>query len=257
MKVLEYGKEHPKNIVLFECTAEPWWVFEDSAKELGKSYHVYLMIADGHDESGKDFTSIEDYARDSANWLKEHNVKEIEALYGCSMGETTVVRFLFTEEIPVHKAIIDGGLTPYEYPWLLRKMILCIDVLGITLATKCLPIMKLAAPPAKWTPKGEDPKQHYARIYAFEKQHYSLKTIRNVFWSTNNYSLPSPLPSVTVPITYWYGEGEASARRNNRKKIRELFPQATFKQFDGKEHAELLLMYPEEFAKEVTAYLSN
>lgn len=25
----------------------------------------------------------------------------------------------------------------------------------------------------------------------------------------------------------------------------------------GKKHAELLLMYPEEFAKEVTAYLSN
>lgn len=46
--------------------------------------------------------------------------------------------------------------------------------------------MKLAAPPERWTPKGEDPEEHYRRISDFEKKHLSAKTIYNVFWSTNN-----------------------------------------------------------------------
>ena len=29
-------------------------------------------------------------------------------------------------------------------------------------------IMKAAMPPERWTPKGEDPQEHYRRIFAFE-----------------------------------------------------------------------------------------
>ena len=50
MKVYEFGKENTKSFVMFQCAAEPWWVFRASAEEMAKDYHVYLMIADGHDE---------------------------------------------------------------------------------------------------------------------------------------------------------------------------------------------------------------
>ena len=42
---------------MFQCAAEPWWVFKASADEMAKDYHVYLMIADGHDELGTEFAS--------------------------------------------------------------------------------------------------------------------------------------------------------------------------------------------------------
>lgn len=59
MKVYEFGKEHTKSFVMFQCAAEPWWVFKASADEMAKDYHVYLMIADGHDELGTEFASLD------------------------------------------------------------------------------------------------------------------------------------------------------------------------------------------------------
>jgi len=49
MKVYEYGSEHEKTVAMFQCAAEPGWVFIPSAEALAKDYHVFLFIADGHD----------------------------------------------------------------------------------------------------------------------------------------------------------------------------------------------------------------
>ena len=50
MKVYEYGSEHEKTVAMFQCAAEPGWVFIPSAEALAKDYHVFLFVADGHDE---------------------------------------------------------------------------------------------------------------------------------------------------------------------------------------------------------------
>lgn len=52
MKVYEFGKEHARTFVMFQCAAEPWWAFKQTAEAVATDYHVYLMIADGHDEQG-------------------------------------------------------------------------------------------------------------------------------------------------------------------------------------------------------------
>ena len=59
MKVYEFGTRHKKIFVMFQCAAEPWWVFKDSAEAMSRDYHVFLVIADGHDEMGTTFVSIE------------------------------------------------------------------------------------------------------------------------------------------------------------------------------------------------------
>ena len=68
MKVCEYGSEHEKTVAMFQCAAEPGWVFIPSAEALAKDYHVFLFIADGHDESGTTFVSIEKYVDDAASY---------------------------------------------------------------------------------------------------------------------------------------------------------------------------------------------
>ena len=69
MKIYEFGKEHTRSFAMFQCAVEPWWVFKASAEEMAKDYHVYLFIADGHDELGTEFVSLEKYV-----------------MYGVSMG---------------------------------------------------------------------------------------------------------------------------------------------------------------------------
>ena len=108
MKIYEFGMEHERTFVLFQCAAEPWWVFKASAEAMARDYHVYLVIADGHDETGTDFISLEKNVKDAADALRQKGVTRIEAMYGVSMGGASVIRFLATEDISVDRAIIDG-----------------------------------------------------------------------------------------------------------------------------------------------------
>ena len=181
MKVYEFGKEHTKLFVMFQCAVEPWWVFKASAEEMAKDYHVYLFIADGHDGLGSEFVSLEKYASDAAEYLRTHRIGRVDAMYGVSMGGAAVIRFLATEDIPVEKAIIDAGITPYPYPKLICRLISVKDWIMIMLGTRSLRMMKLACPPERWTPKGEDPEKHYRALLKFYKKHYSPRTIYNVF----------------------------------------------------------------------------
>ena len=251
MKVNEYGSEHEKTVAMFQCAAEPGWVFIPSAEALAKDYHVFLFIADGHDELGTTFVSIEKYVDDAASYLKENGICRLDLLYGVSMGGAAVIRFLATQDIIADKAIIDAGITPYPYPKPICRLIALKDWAMIMLGTKSYFFMKLAAPPERWTPKGEDPEEHYRKIFAFEKNHFSSRTIYNVFWSANNYSMPDSVPTVKTKIEYWYGEEEKRARKNNLAYTIKVFPQTVPKEFKGLAHAELVLMFPERFREEV------
>lgn len=257
MKVIEYGAENEKMIAMFQCAAEPGWAFIPSAEAMAKDYHVFLFIADGHDEMGTTFVSVEKYAEEAAAYLKDKDIRHLDCLYGVSMGGATVIRFLATQDITAAKAIIDAGITPYPYPKPVCRLIALKDWAMIMLGTKSYSFMKLAMPPERWTPKGEDPETHYRKIFEFEKNHFSSKTIYNVFWSANNYSMPKPVPYVDTAIEYWYGEEEKKARKNNLAYTIKAFPQTVPKEFKGLAHAELVLMFPERFRDEVIRFLDK
>ena len=257
MKVYEFGAEHEKSFVFFQCAAEPWWVFKASAEALAGDYHVYLFIADGHDELGTEFVSIEKNVSDSAEYLRRKGVTHVDVLYGVSMGGASAIRFLATENIRVDKAIIDAGITPYPYPRLVCRLISVWDWITMMLGTKSMTFMKLAAPPERWTPPGETAEEHYRKIFDFEKHRFSPRTIYNVFWSTNNYAMPNPVPRVDTKIEYWYGEEEKKARRNDLAYTQRAYPQTVAKEFTVLAHAELVLMFPERFCAEVTRFTSG
>ncbi|MBQ6517357.1 MAG: alpha/beta hydrolase [Anaerolineaceae bacterium] len=254
MKVYEFGEKNPRIFVMFQCAAEPWWVFKASAEAIARDFHVYLFIADGHDEQGTEFVSIEKNVKDAADFLRVRKITGIDVMYGVSMGGASTIRFLATEDIPVKKAVIDAGITPYPYLKWICRLIAVRDWVEIMLATKFYTVMKLAVPPERWTPKGEDPEAHYRKIFDFEKHHFSPKTIWNVFWSTNNYSMPDPVPKVDTEIEYWYGEEEKKARRNDIKYVRKTYPQTVVHEFKGLAHAELVLMFPERLYNEIMRF---
>ena len=255
MKVHEFGTGHEKTFAMFPCTAEPWRAFRKSAEAVAEQYHVFLFMPDGHDESGTDFVSVEKTVEDAARWLKGKGVRRLDAMYGVSMGGACVLRFLAAQDIPVEKAVVDAGITPYPYPKWICRLIALRDFLFMFPAVKSLRLMKMLAPPDRWTPEGEDPEAHYRAIFEFEKKHYSARTIYNVFWSANNYSMPDPVPRIDTRIEYWYGEEERKARKNDLAYVRGAFPQTAPKEFKGLAHAELVLMFPDRFRREIMRFL--
>ena len=85
-------------------------------------------------------------------------------------------------------------------------------------------VLEAAFPPERFTIPGHDPVKEYDAIEAYLKT-YSDRTIRNVFWSGNNYALPQMPAAGGAKITYWYGDDEKKDRRSNIRFIKRYFPQ--------------------------------
>ena len=118
------------------------------------------------------------------------------------------MHLLATEQIPVKKAVIDAGITPYPYPRWICRIIAKKDLATMSFACRNRGVMEAAMPPERWTPGGEDPTEHYDRVWAFLQDHMTDTTIYNVFWSANNYAMPDPIPELDTEMEYWYGENE-------------------------------------------------
>ena len=85
---------------------------------------------------------------------------------------------------------------------------------------------------------------------------FSDWTIRRVFWSANNYALPK-LPAKTgTKITYWYGDDEKKDRRRDIRFIRRYFPRVRIHGIPKMDHAELVMVHPEEFCRYAEKFLS-
>ena len=256
MRVLEYGKEHEKTLLFLPCTAEPEWVFTDSVQRLARDYRVMQIVYDGHGETGEDFVSVEHTVGQVTDWLRRRGITALDAAYGCSLGGACLTRLLALGEIPVGRAIIDGGITPYGFPYPLRRMRLAVDVLSFKMVAGSRSILELAFPPARYTQRGHDPVREYDAMERYLKT-YSDRTVRNIFWSGNNYALPQSPACGGSGVAYWYGAEEKRDRRGNLRFIRRYFPQIQIREIPRMAHAELVLLYPDEFVRYAEEFLNQ
>ncbi len=222
--IREYGKEHGKVLLFFPGSCEPWAEYAYSAAALAAEYHVLQVVPDGEDpEEQTDFISVEKTVDDTTAWMRKNSISCLDALYGHSYGGGMALGFLAAQDIPVKKAIIDGGTAPYEYPrWLCR--IICVrDFIMMVLARNSLAAMKIAAPPERLARDINNADREYRAIMQHLKT-CSCRTIRNIFWSANNYRVPYPAPDMDTGIPFWIGEDEWRSRYRDLKWYRKYLP---------------------------------
>ena len=117
MRICEYGQENPESIVLIHPSLVTWDYFELVVPLLEKQYHLLIPALPGYDlEDDSTFTSVEEIAAELADDLLKRGVREVKALYGCSMGGSIVLRMAADGRIKVQHYIMDGGITPYQLP---------------------------------------------------------------------------------------------------------------------------------------------
>lgn len=255
MVIREYGVEHPKTLLFFQSTAENYTDFLDAVSLLAKDFHVLLFAPDGHDESVRDdFISIEESVEEATSWLKAQNIEHLDAVYGLSMGGGMAMRMIALQEIPIDRAIIDGGVAPYTYPKWICRLIAWRDYLAMKLVYHNRKLLEVAAPPERYTPKGKDPKAVYDESFRY-LQTYSDRTIRNVFWSANNYAMPYPAPDVATQMEFWYGADEKRSRARDLKWAVRYFPRMEVREIPGMDHGEYVLIHPEEFYQTAMRFL--
>ena len=255
MQILEHGQEHERTLLFFPCTAEPVWAFADTIAQLSQRWHVFQVVYDGHQpEYPGDFTSVEQTVDEVISYLKSRSVSRLDGAYGCSMGGACLTRMLALGEMPIDRAIIDGGITPYQLLYPVRKLLLWRDIVSFKMAANSRKILEAAFPPERFTPAGHDPKKEYDAMEAYLKT-FSDRTIRNIFWSANNYALPKCPAKTGTKLTYWYGDDEKKDRRRDIRFIKRYFPKARIHGIPKMAHAELVMVHPEKFCRYAEKFL--
>ena len=114
----------------------------------------------------------------------------------------------------------------------------------------------MAYPPERWTLPGRDPVKEYDALEAYLKT-YSSRSVRNIFWSANNYALPKKPAQTPCRIIYWYGDEEKKARHGNIRFIKRYFPHARMRGIPKMEHAELVMLHPQEFYRRAMEFYTH
>ena len=247
----EFGQENPDVIVMFHPLSVWWDIFELVIPCLQRDWHLVIPAMPGHDPDrpGDDFTSVEQIADETAEWLASHGHARVRGLYGCSMGGGVVARMLADGRIGVDRVVIDAGMTPYRLPrpvtWLIGVRDWCMCEFGKYASISAL---RGVFDPGKYS---EEDLRYVKKVLSG----MSARTIWRGFYSANNYAMPRPVPKVDCPIQYWYGSEEKQARKWDIAYIRQAFPQAEFVENAGQGHAEYFTLHPEAFSRQLTQFM--
>ena len=110
MHYVEYGKENNIIILLLHGGGLSWWNYEDTAKSLQKDFHIILPILDGHAESDKPFTTIEDNAAEIIAFIDTHFGGSVFMIGGLSLGGQILLEILSQRNNICKYAIIESAL---------------------------------------------------------------------------------------------------------------------------------------------------
>lgn len=252
MTMHEFGTENKKTIVLIHPAVVMWDYFEYVIPLLQDRYRVIVPALPGYDEDAAgDFTSVEQIAAELADQLTVRGISEIACIYGCSMGGAVVARFLADERIKVRSAVMDGGITPYQLPWIVTRCIAVRDFLMIYAGK--LGGLKLLEKAFATDDYSQDDPQYIEKVLSF----ISAKTVWRTFESCNNYAMPDAICTDCLHIEYWFSEAEQRERRWDIRYIRAHFPQTVFRRFRGVGHGGLAALKPKKLASELNRVIGG
>lgn len=94
MQYKEYGKGNTDTIILLHGGGLSWWNYRSEAELLQEEYHVILPVLDGHADSGRPFTSIEDNASELISFIDENCGGGVLLIGGLSLGAQILLEIL-------------------------------------------------------------------------------------------------------------------------------------------------------------------
>jgi len=244
MTIHEFGKDNTETILLIHPSVVKWDYFEYVVPLLEKRYRLIIPALPGYDfDADSDFTSVEEIANDLNLWMKEHDIKNLRAVYGCSMGGSIALLVALGRVVKIDHCIMDGGITPYQLPWIITRFIALKDYLMMMMGRAGG--VKLLEKAFATDEYSEEDLKYVEEVL----RHCSRKTLWRTFDSCNNYKVPNPIPTMDSKLHYWYAEGEEKERKADIKYIRNKFPMTEFKVLPKMGHAGLVLLKPELFVE--------
>lgn len=247
MKVMEYGKENTDVIILLHGGGLSWWNYRDVAELLQQDYHVVIPIIDGHSESDKAFTSIEDNALEIIEYIDKNYNGSVLAIGGLSLGGQILVEILSLRCDICKIAIIESALViPMKLTYYLVKPMIEMSY-GLI---KKEWFAKLQFKSLKIN------KKLYKEYYR-DSCNITKADMISFLKANASYEIKDEFCNTQAQVYLFVGEKEAPKMIRSAYKLKEMIPDSVLEIKKKMYHGEYSINYAKEYAEKVISIIEN
>lgn len=239
MVIKEFGKENEKVIILLHGGGLSWWSFKDVAMLLKAEYHIIIPILNGHSDSDKEFTSIEDNAQEIISFINQNYGGKIFMMAGLSLGGQILLEILSNQPDICSYAIVESALVyPMKATYKLIEPTykLCYNLIKKRWFSK-LQFNSLKI------------KKDLFEAYYNDTCKISKVDLIAMLKSNSDYSLNHNIRNSNANVMVIAGDKERKIMINSAKKIHQSIPNSELKLLKGYTHGELSINRAEEYVR--------
>lgn len=233
MRVVEYGEHNKDTIILLHGGGLSWWNYRDVANILKNDYHVILPILDGHANSDRDFTSIEDNADEVIEYIDNNYRGKVKLIGGLSLGGQILLDILSKRNSICDYAIIESALV---YPMkLTNRLVEPFTKLSYFLISK------------EWFSKLQFKNLRINKTLFYDYYNDSSKITKNnliaILKANTNYNLKD-IQNNKAKSLIVVGNKEKAIMRDSARKIHSMLSNSELEIIDKYYHGEFSINHP-------------
>ena len=247
MRYVEYGKENNNIIILLHGGGLSWWNYEEVVKSLQNDYHIILPILDGHAESDRSFTTIEDNAAEIIAFIDAHFGGCVFLIGGLSLGGQILLEMLSQRNDICKYAIIESALViPSKLTYSMIK-----PAFG-----SCHGLIR-----RKWFSKLQFKslkiKSDLFDCYFRDTCSISKKDMIAFLQANSSYSLKESIKNCTAKVYVFVGEKENNAMQKSAQIIHQTLQESLLQVLPGLYHGEFSINQGKDYANKIREIIED
>ncbi len=247
MNYKEFGINNKEVIILLHGGGLSWWNYKDQVKLLEKDYHVILPILDGHGDSDREFTSIEDNAASIISFINEHLEKRVLLIAGLSLGGQILLEMLSLQSDICRYAIVESASV---FPSKIASVLINPALMSSYGLLKNKTFAKLQFKSLKI-------KEELFEDYYQDTCKISKNSMVSFIKASTSYSLKETVSNCQVKVYVLVGQKESQQMLKSAKIIHKKIENSKLKIFKNLYHGQFSINYPENYVRLIKTILSN
>lgn len=239
MKVVEFAKENPLTVILLHGGGLSWWNYKKVAEILAQDYHVVIPLLDGHANSDREFTTIENAADEICDYIRTQFGGSVFAIGGLSLGGQILVEMLSRSPDICRYAIIESALViPMAFT---NRMIRPMLQMSYGLIKK------------RWFAKLQFHQLHIKadlfNDYYTDTCKIQKESMIAFLESNSSYKLKDSIHSCTANVVIAVGGKEGHKMKKSANLLHHALPKSKLVVFPQYYHGDLSMNHPEIYAE--------
>jgi pimeloyl-ACP methyl ester carboxylesterase len=243
----EFGINNKEVIILLHGGGLSWWNYKDQVKLLEKDYHVILPILDGHGDSDREFSSIEDNAASIISFINEHLEKRVLLIAGLSLGGQILLEMLSLQSDICRYAIVESASV---FPSKVASVLINPALMSSYGLLKNKTFAKLQFKSLKI-------KEELFEDYYQDTCKISKNSMVSFIKASTSYSLKETVSNCQAKVYVLVGQKESQQMLKSAKIIHKKIENSELKIFKNLYHGQFSINYPENYARLIKTILSN